>query len=170
MKSLNIFGHVINVVSIMSGISALVLSAVTFTSTQVMRTDVSKHHRELGIIPTLSHLNNVTRAGLDAAKVSLKRIDRDVQKLFNDLGRAYEREQKQKVEFQRVISLKLNTTEFEIMKTYKKIKYNADMIEAYYKNLDTRLIVVEKGAEYMKKKIEYLQMLLNNHGKNVTST
>ena len=163
MKSLNIFGHVINVVSIMSGISALVFSAVTYTNTQVMKKDVSRHHQSLEIIPTLSHQNNVT-------KVSLKRIDKDVQKLFNDLDKAYEREQKQKAEFQRVMALRVNKTDFEIMKTYQKIQYNANMIEAYYKNLNARLIVVERGFKYLKKKVKYLQMLLNNHGKNVTTT
>ena len=93
-----------------------------------------------------------------------------MEKIFNDLGKAYEREQKHKVEFQRAMAVKFNKTDLKLMKTYEKIQYNAEMIEAYYKNLNVRLIVVEKGVKYVKKKIEYLQMILNNHGRNVTDT
>ena len=127
MKSLVMFLNVMIVVSIMSGISALIFSAVTFTNTeivdqkmQMMKKDVNKHHQELGIIPKLTASGKALSHQNDVMKMSLKRLDKDVQKLFNDLGKAYEREQKNKAEFQKAMAVKLNKTEFKIMKTYQK--------------------------------------------------
>ena len=151
MKSLVMFLNVMNVVSIMSGISALIFSAVTFTNTEVMKKDVNKHHQELSIIPTLTKQNNVTRAELGA---SLKRLDKDVGKLFDDLGKAYERQQKYKAEFKKAMAVKFNKTKFKILKTYEKINHNTEYIEGVYKNLDERLTSVERRVMYIQKFLE----------------
>ena len=185
MKSLVMFLNVMNVVSIMSGISALILSAVTFTNTGVLRAelgaakkDMNKHHQ---VIPTLSASNNMTRASLEnlayTANISLKRLDKDVGKLFNDLGKSFERQKKHKAEFQKLMVPRMSETEFRHMKTYRKInhnhekiKSNSERIEVVYGSLNERLGSVERSVKYIKGKIEYLEKILNNHTKNKTGT
>ena len=163
MKSLNIFGNVMSAVSIMSGISALIFSAVTFTNTEVMKKDVSKHHNELGMIDV--HTSKLMSYKTESIK-SLKRLDRDIQTLFNDLGNAYKREER----YTEAMALKFNKTRIKIMKTYEKIRYNTEMIESTYKYLNSRLIAVEGAVGKNRKKIEYIQKFLEDHTRNKTGT
>ena len=101
--------------------------------------------------------------------MTLKRLDIDIQTLFDDLGEANKRVKEQKFHtesLQKSMAVNRNRTKSEIKKTYEKIEDNT-VIENLHHNFNSRIIGVENKVE---NKVENILKFLKNHGKNVTDT
>ena len=163
---------VLNVVATLSGISSLVFSGVTWTNLEDTKVDIVKHHDELkNIVPTISDLTQYK----NSSNFFLKRLDKDIELLFRDLGRSNERSEIK-------TDMLLMLFEKNKNKTNGKISDNMLMIENYYKNLNSRLIYARKiiddntknMAEMNRKVIKnirdlkVLKIFLRKHTKNET--
>ena len=153
MKLLNMLttnlSSVMNVVAIMSGISSLIFSGITWTNTEVVKKDIKRHHNDLVSIPDLKIYRN-------ESKNFLKRLDKDVDILFNDLGKANDRTRVSTEMILKSIGKNRNRTKNEIKNTNEKIKSNSEMIEMYYKNLDSRIIAIRSIVDRNKRRFEYM--------------
>ena len=146
-------------VSMMTGLSSLIFSGITWQNTEVAKKDIRKHHDALRVIPDLKSFTN------DSLR-TLKRLDKDIGILFADLGKYNERTKATKI----MMLKSRNKTKKEIRKTHEKIKFNSETIENYYKNLNSRLVAVESGVKKNKQRIENTNKFLEAHGKNVSRT
>ena len=99
--------------------------------------------------------------------MTLKRLDIDIQTLFDDLGEANKRMKEQKFfteSLQKSMGVNRNRTKSEIKKTYEKIEDNSLKIENIHHNFNSRIIGVEN-------KIDYIRKFVKSHiKKNVSET
>ena len=88
MKLLNMLtislSDAMSVIAIMSGISNLIFSVVTWKNTEIVKRETKRYHNDLKKIIELTQYKN-------ESKKFLKRLDKDIGILFNDLGRGNER-------------------------------------------------------------------------------
>ena len=176
MKLLNMLtislSDVVNVIALMSGISSLIFSGVTWTNLENTKTEIGKHHNELkNNVPSIS---DITRYK-NSSEIFLKRLDRDIDILFRDLGKLNERSNV------KTKNLRL-TLENGTMDTNEKIRKNTENLEMSYKNLNQRLsrargiinTQVRDMSEMNRKVIKntrdlkVLKIFLRKHTKNET--
>ena len=139
-------------------------------NTEIVKRETEKHHNVLENISELKHYKNESRN-------FLKRLDKDIDILFTDLGKANERSKANTGILLLSLRKNSNETENEIKNTNEKIRDNMLMIENYYKNLNSRIIaarkIVDENTKNIRKnkvKIEFAQMFLNSHLRNVSKT
>ena len=73
---------VMNVVAIMSGISSLVFSGITWMNTEVAKKDIARHHNILeNRMPNISDLRHYR----NVSENSFRSLDRDIEKIFLEL-------------------------------------------------------------------------------------
>ena len=174
--------EVMSLIGLVTGISSLIFSGVTWKMAETgcchshdinntQHAHKNHTHKEMIFIPMLVHQNGIT-------KVALKRLDKDVGALFEDLGKAYAREKMNPKELQKSMTADENRIKSETWtksgtkrkKTYEKINDNTKYIEVVYKDLNSRVIAVRKIADRNTKEIEKTRMFLKNHGRNVSET
>ena len=164
--------HVINVVSIMSGISALILSSITWTNTRDMghgHGHKNHTHSEMSVLNSsiidLAHQKII-------AENNIKRLDTDIQTLFDDLGESNKR---QKLSADALRSSVNRTMTENNRKTYEKINDIQEMTEKSYDSLDQRANEMNKKVIKNSRDIRVVKTWLSKHTKdehkeNVTET
>ena len=100
----------------------------------------------------------------------MKRLDKDIETLFDDLGTTYKRQKPHTELLQSPMAVNTNKTETGFKKTYEKIKDIEVMVENYYRNLNSRVIAVRGIADKNTRRIVNAQRFLEDHGKNVSRT
>ena len=100
----------------------------------------------------------------DDTGMTLKRLDTDIQTLFEDLGETYKRVGAQKFHTE-------VTKKSENKKTYEKIEDNTVMIENLDHNFNSRIIGLRASMiKKIEKEIEKIRRFMKNHSRNVTDT
>ena len=172
--------EVMSLMGMLLGVSSLIFSGVTWKMTEAE----GRHRHDMGHtqhisqnhthkdISMLIHQNSITRAELAAGKMALKRVDKDVGALFEDLGKAYQRGKMHPKELEKSMTASVKKSSSQTLsspkKTYEKINDNTEYIEGVYKNLNRRLTVAREIADRNSRKIKYIQKFLEDHTKNRT--
>ena len=86
MKLLNMLtislSDAMNVIAVMSGISSLIFSGVTWMNTEIVKRETERHHN---VLENRMHNISDLSSFKVSSKIFLKRLDKDIDILFSDL-------------------------------------------------------------------------------------
>ena len=153
---------------ILTGISSLIFTGFTWQMTNELK-EKDHTHNEMSVLNSsiidLSHQRSVM-------KTTLKRLDTDIQTLFDDLGEANKRVKDQKaytVKLEKLMAVNRDRTKSKIRKTYEKIENNTKAIEDLDLNFNSRIIGLKNK---MNNKIDHIRRYMesHHHKRNVSDT